>query len=146
AWGLAGLRIGLAFANKEIIYLLNKIKPPYNVSQIAQDTILEALENQAPVKETIAEIKIERGRLARELERLSFVAKVYPSEANFLLVKMANASEVYRFLVGCQIIVRNRSSVERCEGCLRITIGTPAENDALIEALLEYQDSARAHV
>jgi histidinol-phosphate aminotransferase len=146
AWGLAGLRVGLAFANSEIIDLLNKIKPPYNVSQIAQEKILQALENQPAMERTIAEIKNERGHLADELKQLTFVEKVYPSEANFLLVKIADADAVYRFLVERQIIVRNRSNVEQCEGCLRITVGTPIENDALINALRDYQNSLSAHV
>ncbi|HYJ91838.1 MAG TPA: histidinol-phosphate transaminase [Pyrinomonadaceae bacterium] len=146
AWGLAGLRVGLAFAIREIIDLLNKIKPPYNVSQIAQEKILEALENQPAVKNAVAEIKNERIRLAGELQRLPFTENVYPSEANFLLVKVANANSLYRFLVERQIIVRNRSNVDQCEGCLRITVGTPTENNALIAAMAEYQNILAVNV
>jgi histidinol-phosphate aminotransferase len=146
AWGLAGLRVGLGFANREVIDLLNKIKPPYNVSQVAQDMILAAFENQSAMEKTVAEIKTERGRLADLLTRLSFVTKIYPSEANFLLVKMTDANEIYRFLIERKIIVRNRSNVAHCEGCLRITVGTQAENDALVSALFEYQNSLLARV
>jgi len=142
AWGLAGLRVGLAYANHEIIDLLNKIKSPYNVSQIAQEMILEAMEHQCVIEQTIAEIKHERHRLAQGLERLSNVERVYPSEANFLLVKMKDADEIYRFLVIRQIIVRNRSNVVLCSGCLRITVGTPGENESLLTALAEYETSS----
>jgi len=139
AWGLAGLRVGLAFTNREIVGLLDKIKPPYNVSQIAQDTVLEALENQQSVRKRISEIKHERSRLAEKLMRLPCVERVYPSEANFLLVKTTDANDIYRLLANRQIIVRNRGNVEKCEGCLRITVGTPNENESLLRALAEYQ-------
>ena len=143
AWGLAGLRVGIAFANREVISLLNKIKPPYNVSQIAQDMVLDALENQLAVEKTIAEIKHERSRLAEGLIQLPCVERVYPSEANFLLVKMEDANEIYRFLVDRQIVVRNRSNVILCDGCLRITVGTPNENESLLTELTEYRAGLR---
>jgi histidinol-phosphate aminotransferase len=146
AWGLAGLRVGLAYASCEIISLLNKIKPPYNVSQIAQDMILEAMGNQRAVEKTVAEIKHERGRLAEKLKRLSCVERVYPSEANFLLVKMTDADEIYRFLVSKQIIVRNRSNVVLCDGCVRITVGTPDENESLLSVLAEYGTGLKLNV
>ncbi len=135
AWGLAGLRIGLAFANAEIIKLFNKVKPPYNVSQIAQEAILQALENRADVEKTIVAIIAEREQLVENLQELSFVRKIYPSDANFLLVKTTDAGAIYQFLLDEKIVVRNRNNVELCEGCLRITIGTPEENASLIEAL-----------
>jgi len=135
AWGLAGLRVGLAFANEEIIKLFNKVKPPYNVSQIAQEAILQALENRADVEKTITDIVTEREKLVENLQKLSFVKKIYPSDANFLLVKTMDGEAIYQFLLDEKIVVRNRNSVELCEGCLRITIGTPEENESLMEAL-----------
>ncbi len=135
AWGLAGLRVGLAFANEEIIKLFNKVKPPYNVSQIAQEVTLQALENRADVQKTITDIITERENLTENLQKLSFVKKIYPSDANFLLVKTMDGEAIYQFLLDEKIVVRNRNSVELCEGCLRITIGTPEENESLMEAL-----------
>ena len=135
AWGLAGLRIGLALANAEIIEFLNKVKPPYNVSQIAQETLLLALEKRSKVESVVTNIIEEREILRRKLVELSFVLSVFPSDANFLLVKTTNADSIYKFLVEKGIIVRNRSNVELCEDCLRITIGTPEENKALLRCL-----------
>lgn len=135
AWGLAGLRVGLAFASKEIIELINKVKPPYNLSQIAQQTLLDALENSDQVDLVVAEIIEQRELLAGSLGELNFVEQVFPSDANFLLVKMRGANQIYTHLIERGIVVRNRSNVELCENCLRITVGTPAENQTLIEAL-----------
>ena len=138
AWGLAGLRVGLAFAAKETISLLNKVKPPYNVSQIAQETVLSALKNRLKVKEIVESIVAERNELAERLNKFAYVEQVYPSDANFLLVKTSNANEIYRFLIREKIVVRNRNNVQLCEGCLRITVGMPKENERLIKALEEY--------
>jgi len=135
AWGLAGLRVGLAFANEEIIALFNKIKPPYNVSQIAQEAILDALKNREKVEKTIAEIIFEREKLIERLKEFSFVKKIYPTDANFILVKTLDAERIYKFLLGEKIVVRNRNNVELCEGCLRITVGTPEENANLMNSL-----------
>ncbi len=135
AWGLAGLRVGLALANEEIITLFNKVKPPYNVSEIAQQAILRALENKSQAEKTIAEIIEERERLIKRLQKLSCVKKVYPSDANFVLVKTTAAEKIYKFLLAEKIVVRNRNNVELCAGCLRITIGTSEENDNLLEAI-----------
>ncbi|HEY8559644.1 MAG TPA: histidinol-phosphate transaminase [Pyrinomonadaceae bacterium] len=135
AWGLAGLRVGLAFANEEIVALFNKVKPPYNVSQIAQEAILAALENRDAVEKTISAIIAERERLIENLTVFSFVRKIHPTDANFVLVKTTDADKIYKFLTGEKIVVRNRNNVELCAGCLRITVGTPAENDCLLEAL-----------
>lgn len=135
AWGLAGLRVGLAFGNAEIVALLNKVKPPYNVSEIAQKAILNALENRAVVKWTIAGIINEREKMIEKLRDFSFVQNIYPTDANFVLVKMTNAELVYKFLLDEKIVVRNRSRVELCTDCLRITVGTPEENARLIAAL-----------
>lgn len=135
AWGLAGLRVGLAFANEEIIKLFNKVKPPYNVSEIAQNAVLDALENAETVKKTIAAIIAEREKLIENLADFSFVRKIYRTDANFVLVKTTDAEKIYKFLLGEKIVVRNRNNVELCEGCLRITVGTPAENESLLKSL-----------
>jgi histidinol-phosphate aminotransferase len=135
AWGLASLRVGLAFADEKIIALFNRVKPPYNVSGIAQETVLEAFENKSRLEETIAEIIKEREKLIQKLSEFSFVEKIYPSDANFILVKTADAEKIYSFLLNEKIVVRNRNNVELCANCLRITIGTPDENRALLESL-----------
>jgi len=135
AWGLAGLRLGMAFARPEVISLINKIKPPYNISSATQQLALKAIANADQVKPWINLIKSERERVATELSKLRTVKKVFPSEANFLLVRIEAAQEVYDDLTGDRIVVRDRSTVVRCEDCLRITIGTPDENDRLIAAV-----------
>ncbi len=135
AWGLAGLRVGLAFAGEEIIQLFNRVKPPYNVSEIAQQAILRALENKPEAEKTIAEIITEREKLIESLQNFSCVKKVYPSDANFLLVKTTDVEKIYNFLLAEKIVVRNRSNVELCAGCLRITVGTSEENANLLEAI-----------
>ena len=135
AWGLAGARVGLAFADEETIALFNRVKPPYNVSQPAQETILKALKNCAKVEKTVAEIVAEREKLIKNLSEISCVEKIHPTDANFVLVKTTDAEKIYRFLIGEKIVVRNRNNVELCAGCLRITVGTPAENESLLEAL-----------
>jgi histidinol-phosphate aminotransferase len=143
AWGLAGLRVGPAFASEEIIALFNKVKPPYNVSQIAQEAVLTALENRAAVEKTISEIIAGREKLSEKLREFSIVKTVYPTDANFVLVKTDEADSIYRFLLDEGIVVRNRARVELCEGCLRITIGTPEENKMLLEALKKFTAETR---
>ena len=135
AWGLAALRLGMAFSSKPIIQILNKIKPPYNVNQATQDLALEALKNVEQVNKWIKETVEERDRLSIELAKLSIVKKAYPSDANFILIDVDDAAGTYQKLVDQGIIVRDRSKVTLCEGCLRITIGTKQENDRLIEVL-----------
>jgi len=135
AWGLAGVRVGLAFANAETIALFNRIKPPYNISQPAQEAILQALKNGAAVERTVAEIVSEREKLIEKLSEIGCVERIYPTDANFVLAKMTKADEIYQFLLGEKIVVRNRNNVELCAGCLRITVGTPEENESLLEAL-----------
>ncbi len=135
AWGLAALRLGMAFASKEIIAVYNKIKPPYNINQATQDIVLEALDHVDQVNDWIKETVAEREKLVRELLELEYVHHITPSDANFILVKMDQPREVYDYLVQYGIIVRDRSKVELCEGCLRITVGTPAENQILLEKL-----------
>jgi len=138
AWGLAGLRVAPAFANEEIIRLFNKVKPPYNISQIAQEAILDALKNGERVKKTITEIISEREKLIKNLREFSFITKIYPSDANFVLVKTIDAEKIYKFLLDEQIVVRNRNNVELCAGCLRVTIGTPEENESLLKSLRKF--------
>jgi histidinol-phosphate aminotransferase len=135
AWGMAGMRVGTAFASVEIVQLLNRVKPPYNVSTTAQETVLQVLEQPVWMEDRVSEILIQRSRLECELRGLPIVQRIYPSDSNFVLVKTANAKAVYRHLIERGIVVRNRSSVTLCEGCLRITVGTGEENDALLSAL-----------
>jgi histidinol-phosphate aminotransferase len=135
AWGLAGLRLGMAFARPEIIALLNKIKPPYNISSATQMLALDAIQKTDQMKQWVTTIIGERHRVAKELSKLSSVKKVFPSEANFVLVRIDRAAEVYKKLIDDHIVVRDRSQVKRCEDCLRITIGTKEENDQLLNAL-----------
>lgn len=139
AWGLANLRLGLAFASKEIIYVLNKIKPPYNISGLSQKIALEALKNSKIKEKFVENILLERENLKSELEKLSFVIKVYPSDANFLLVKTTNGSKIYNYLITKKVILRDRSNVKLCEECLRITVGTHHENSLLVSILNNYK-------
>ncbi len=137
-WGMAGLRVGMAFASTQIIEIFNKVKSPYNINSISQQLISEALKNKLQVDARIKEIISEREKLSKELARFSFVTRVYPSEANFILVKTINCLDLYNYLATHKIIVRDRSNVMLCENCLRITIGTKEENKKLIEQLQQY--------
>lgn len=135
AWGLAGVRVGLAFANEKTIAFFNRIKPPYNISQPAQEMILRALKNSATVERMIARIVSEREKLIEKLPEIHRVEKIHSTDANFVLVKMTEAEKVYRALLDEKIVVRNRNNVELCVDCLRITVGTPEENESLMRAL-----------
>ena len=135
AWGLAALRVGITFASEEIVAVMNKIKPPYNIGQASQELALQALEEVEQVNEMIREIIKEREILISALVNLSFVENVYASDANFLLVKMTDPVSVYKKLLTHGIVVRDRSRVELCEGCLRITVGTSQENQTLLYVL-----------
>lgn len=139
AWGLAGLRVGMAFASEPIIDIFNRIKPPYNINSVSQKLVLEALDNTDKVNTWIKTIVEEREKLSSEISKLNFVLKVYPSEANFILVKTKDASALYNYLVSKEIITRDRSKVELCEGCLRITIGTKEQNELLLNTLKQYK-------
>ncbi|WP_114937206.1 histidinol-phosphate transaminase [Mucilaginibacter endophyticus] len=139
AWGLAGLRVGMAFASEEIIEVMNKVKPPYNVNESSQQLALAALANVGQVNEWIKETLAQRDRLVLKLKDLEFVLDIYPSDANFILVKTTDANGIYDYLVKQGIIVRNRSKVELCEGCLRITVGTPDENTVLLDTLQNFK-------
>jgi len=137
AWGLAALRLGMAFSSTHVIDILNKVKPPYNINQATQDLALAALENIQQVNDWIRLTVSERERLADALGKLTKVEKVYPSDANFILVKIEDAHDIYHQLVDQGIIVRDRSKVVLCEDCLRITVGTVAENNELLTALAQ---------
>lgn len=140
AWGLASLRLGMAFASPEIIKVLNRIKPPYNISGLTQDTVLKALQQEEKMKEMVREILQERGFLENQLKNLEQVIRVYPSDSNFLLIKIPGAKNIYDKLIHEKIIVRDRSKVVLCEDCLRITVGTRFENEKLLEALVKIMD------
>jgi histidinol-phosphate aminotransferase len=135
AWGLAGLRLGMAFASESVIDVYNKVKPPYNINQATQELALKALEEVGQVNEMIRLLVSMRERLAADLAGLSFVVTVYPSDANFLLIRTTDARGIYDYLLKDGIVVRDRSKVELCEGCLRVTVGTEKENAELLEAL-----------
>jgi histidinol-phosphate aminotransferase len=139
AWGLAGIRVGMCFASAEIVKILNKIKPPYNISLPAQKALLEGLDSVDKKDKMVAEILKERSSLCNMLQDLSLVIKIYPSDANFLLVQFEDAKAIMDYLIRETIIVRDRSRVHLCEGCLRITVGTKEENEVLIETLKKYQ-------
>ncbi len=138
AWGLAGIRLGMVFAHPEVIGYLSGVKYPYNINSLTIESATKQLADLQLSANWIARILEERKKLAGQLPAYSFVRRIYPSDANFLLVKMDNPGSVYKFLMDQGIIVRDRSSVPLCEGCLRITVGTEAENERLLEALSEY--------
>ena len=139
AWGLAGIRLGMCFADSRIISVMNKIKYPYNVNQLTLAIALDALLLKEKAKDKwIEEILKERERISKELLKFPYVLKIFPSDANFLLVRFKHPGKLYEYLITKQIIVRDRSRVSLCEGCLRITIGTKAENDMLLKAMEEF--------
>ena len=135
AWGLAGLRLGVAYSSKEIISLMNKVKYPYNVNVLTQKIALEYLEDTETKNKWVKEITKERERVKKEIAKIKGIQKIYPSDANFILVKMNEANKVYSTLLNQGIIVRNRSNIILCNNCLRITIGTSEENNKLLTAL-----------
>lgn len=135
AWGLANLRVGMAFAHPFIVGLLNKMKPPYNINGVSQRLAAEALESDDKLSDIVKVIIHERSLLSAELQLLPNVVKVYPSDANFLLVKMKAAHSVYSALLAKGVVVRDRSNVRLCDDCLRITVGTSSENKELLSTL-----------
>src|SRR6195952_1741121 len=139
AWGLAGLRVGMAFASEEIIEVMNKVKPPYNINEASQQLALKALQNIEQVNSWIKETLVQRDKLVLELKEHDFVLDIYPSDANFILVKTTDPRSIYSYLVEKGIIVRDRSKIDLCEGCLRITVGTPNENKILIDTLKNFK-------
>ena len=138
AWGCAAIRLGMAFASEEIIGLFNKVKYPYNVNQLTQQQALEALKDPFEVDNWVKILLQERTRMIEAFEMLPICDKVYPTDANFFLAKMSDATKIYNYLVDQGIIVRNRNKVQLCQNCLRITIGTKTENAELIAALRKY--------
>ncbi len=138
AWGLAGLRLGMAFASAEIIAVFNKVKPPYNINEATQTMALKALQHSNEVKKKITMIISEREKISKLLVEENLVLKVYPSASNFLLVQVPDPNNMYSFLLENGIVVRDRSNVTGCDGCLRITIGSPEENQTLIKVLQDY--------
>ena len=138
AWGLAALRLGMAFASSEIIAVMDKVKPPYNINQATQDLALKALEEIGQVNDMIRELVEMREALAEVFKQMPAVEKVYPSDANFILIKIKKARAVYEYLLTKGIVVRDRSNVQLCADCLRITVGTEQENTVLVDALAEF--------
>ena len=135
AYGMAGIRLGICYASKEIIEILNRIKPPYNVNELTQLKAIERLSKQKEIEIEIKQIKEERNNLINELEKIDFVQKIYPSDTNFILLKVDNATNRYHQLIKTGIVVRNRTNETLCNNCLRISIGTIKENQQLIKVL-----------
>lgn len=135
AYGLAGIRLGICYASAVIIAVLNKIKPPYNVNELTQQRALDRLANPIQIKEEITSIIVQRELLLKVLDEVSFVSKIYPTEANFILIKVDNANQRYNELIAKGIVIRNRTTQPLCENTLRLTIGTAEENQKLIAAL-----------
>ena len=138
AWGCAALRLGMAFASKEIVDIFNKVKYPYNVNLLTQEQALEVLKNPLKVDEWVKNILQERSKVMAAFMELPICEKVYPTDANFFLAKMTDANAIYDYLVAQGIIVRNRNKVQLCGNCLRITIGNKSENAELLGALRQY--------
>ncbi|HZK68490.1 MAG TPA: histidinol-phosphate transaminase [Paludibacter sp.] len=138
AWGSAAIRLGMAFASTEIIAVLNKIKYPYNINILTQKQALSALKNDTQVKQWVKTLLTERAVLVDALQQLPIVQHIYPTDANFVLVRVDDANALYHYLVDKSIIVRNRNTVSLCLGCVRITVGTPEENRILLEELKKF--------
>ncbi|GHB81036.1 histidinol-phosphate transaminase [Persicitalea jodogahamensis] len=138
AWGLASLRLGMCFASPELISILNKIKPPYNLGGPTQALLFDALDNESYKSEMVKQILSERAVLANQLSSLDSVIKIHPSDANFLLVQFQDAPTIMKYLIDGEIIVRDRSKVTLCSDCLRITVGTSEENAVLVKALRKF--------
>jgi histidinol-phosphate aminotransferase len=139
AWGLAAIRLGYAIAHPQIISYLMKVKSPYNINILTTTEALKALDNTDHVRRSVASVAAERRRLVRELSTFQFVKKIYPSDANFLLVRCIDARMLYQRLAQRGIIVRDRSSEPKLENCIRISVGTPEQNDLLLNALKELE-------
>jgi histidinol-phosphate aminotransferase len=138
AWGLAGLRLGMAFASTAIIEVLNRVKPPYNINQATQELALKALEEVGQVNDMIRLLVDMRDALSTVFKSMPTVQEVYPSDANFLLVKIKDARKVYEFLLTKGIVLRDRSNVQLCDDCLRITVGSEQDNTILVEAMQDW--------
>lgn len=138
AWGSAAIRLGMAFASKEIIAIYNKVKYPYNVNQLTQQQAMEMLKDPFEVDKTVKILLQERSRLMQAFLELPVCEQVYPTDANFFLTRVTDAQRIYDYLVDRGIIVRNRSRIQLCNNCLRVTIGTRTENNELLSALRQY--------
>ncbi|HHU41564.1 MAG TPA: histidinol-phosphate transaminase [Fermentimonas caenicola] len=138
AWALASARVGIAYADSNIIKLMDKTKPPYNVSRFNQEVALKALSKPKKFERRLKVILEQRDNLLKEFTKISVIKKVFPTDANFILIKVSDADKLYNYLVSNKLIVRNRNSV--ISDCIRITVGTPKENEALIEALKNYTE------
>ncbi|MEZ7500253.1 histidinol-phosphate transaminase [Flavobacterium sp. Arc3] len=136
AYGLAGIRLGICYASSQVITILNKIKPPYNVNELTQKRALERLSDQEKIQLEIDSIVVQREDLIKVLHKVKFVSKIYPTEANFILIKVDDANKRYSELIAKGIVIRNRTTQPLCENTLRLTIGTAEENKKLMEALL----------
>ncbi len=138
AWALAGIRLGMAFASKDIISIYNKVKYPYNVNILTQQQALETLKDPFEIDRWVKTLLDERSRMMQAFQELPICEKVYPTDANFFLAKMTDAQDIYNYLVDKGIIVRNRSRIQLCNNCLRITIGLKSENNELLAALRQF--------
>lgn len=141
AWGLASLRLGIAIANKSVIKYLNRVKPPYNISHINQKTALKILKQKKIFTQNIQLLQEEKQKMIAQLSELSNIREIYPSNANFLLIKVNDANTLYKYLISKNIIIRNRNSV--IKNCLRISIGTPIENELLIQELKRFETNIK---
>ena len=139
AWASAAIRLGMAFASEEIIGLFNKVKYPYNVNLLTQEKAMALLSDLSAIDGWLAQIRREREHVLPALAELPIVLKVFPTDANFVLVKVTDANSIYRYLIEQGIVVRNRTRVQLCKDCLRITIGTRQENNELLGALRFYK-------
>lgn len=139
AWGCAAIRLGMAFASPQIIEILSKIKYPYNINELTQQQALDMLHRYHEIERWITVLKAERETLKAAFADLPVCQQIFPTDANFFLARVTDANQIYRYLVTCGIIVRNRHNVTLCGNCLRITVGTHEENEKLIEALKEYR-------
>jgi histidinol-phosphate aminotransferase len=138
AYGMAGVRLGVLFASEELINWINKIKPPYNINQLTQEFVLDKLSDTDKVKAEIELIVKERNMLLKGLLKMEQIVQVYPSDSNFILVKVKNANELYNYLIKNGVVVRNRSNQPLCENTLRLTVGTPEENEKLLNLINNY--------
>ncbi|MBP3353219.1 MAG: histidinol-phosphate transaminase [Bacteroidales bacterium] len=139
AWGSAGVRLGMAFASPEIISIFNKVKYPYNVNILTQRYAIKLLDNFASVEKKVAEILKNRDKFAKALSKLSCITEIYPTDANFILVKTIDADSIYKYLIEKGIVARNRNGISLCDNCIRITVGTAVENKQVISALKSYK-------
>ena len=139
AWGCASIRLGMAFASEEIIGLFNKVKYPYNVNKLTQDKAIQMMDDWVKVDQWVRQIKREREHMMPALSELPICKKIHPSDANFVLVQVTDATAIYNYLIHKGIVVRNRNKVQLCGSCLRITIGTQVENNELLSALRQFK-------